>query len=272
MENLAPKGNCNQEKKEEKKSATTRKSSTVPSSSSVKSKWVPLEVPEVPVVANDYERQLFRESQQQKAGPLQRYPSVGINRSSTLTNSYYGHQDQFNSAPAVPAYPTKPTTPFQGNNWATSTSTYKSPTAATSMPPTANTPAPPPSGQPVQKFYQVPGAQPLQPFRRLLKRAITNKKIINENMQQCHQSPSIQPSQQFHQPRPSIKPSQQYHQPAPPPPAAATMDPPTITKNVSRLGSQNQRNRVYVQDTSVSSGRSGGYFNAASNSQFQQVN
>jgi hypothetical protein len=91
-------------------------------------------------------------------------------------------------------------------------------------------------------------------------------------MQQFHQSPSIQPSQQFHQPRPSIKPSQQYHQPAPPPPAAATMDPPTITKNVSRLGSQNQRNRVYVQDTSVSSGRSGGYFNAASNSQFQQVN
>jgi hypothetical protein len=176
MENLAPKGNCNQEKKEEKKSATTRKSSTVPSSSSVKSKWVPLEVPEVPVVANDYERQLFRESQQQKAGPLQRYPSVGINRSSTLTNSYYGHQDQFNSAPAVPAYPTKPTTPFQGNNWATSTSTYKSPIAATSMPPTANTPAPPPSGQPVQKFYQVPGAQPLQPFRRLLKRAITIKK------------------------------------------------------------------------------------------------
>jgi hypothetical protein len=102
----------------------------------------------------------------------------------------------------------------------------------------ANTPAPPPSAQPVQQFYQAPSVQPSQ---------------------QLHQSPSIQASQQFHQPAP-----------LPPPPASVA--PPPITGNVSRLGSLNQRNRVYVQDPSVSSGRSGGYFNAGSNSQFQQVN
>ncbi|KAI9560156.1 hypothetical protein GHT06_014167 [Daphnia sinensis] len=168
---------------------------------------------------------------QQKAGPAQRYPSVGLNRSSTPTNSYYGHQDQFNSAPAIPSYPPKPTTPFQSSSWATPSSTYNSPQSAPLMPPMLNTPAPPPAAQPLQQFYQPQSAQP-------------------QNAQ----------------------PSPQFHQPTPPPPPASSVAPPPTTGNVSRLGSLNQRNRVYVQDPSVSSGRPGGYYNSASNSQFQQVN
>lgn len=186
--------------------------------------------------------------QQQKAGPLQRYPSVGLNRSATPTNSYYGHQDQFSSAPAVPSYPPKPATPFQSNSWATPTNAYSSPQAAM-LPPMVNTPAPMPAAQPLQQFYQPPIAQPPQHF---------------------HQPPSAQPPQQFHQPM-NTQPSPQFHQPAPPPPPASSVAPPPITGNVSRLGSLNQRNRVYVQDPSVSSGRPGGYYNSASNSQFQQV-
>ena len=100
---------------------------------------------------------------------------------------------------------------------------------------------------------------------------VLSPKPISSRVSVFSTYPSIQPSQQFYQP-PSVQPSQQFHQPAPPPPPAATVAPPPITGNVSRLGSLNQRNRVYVQDPSVSSGRSGGYLNTASNSQFQQVN
>ena len=164
----------------------------------------------------------------------QRYPS---NKPST-PNSYYGHQDPFNTA--APAFPQRPTTPFQSNSWATPAGSYSSPPAVASLPPMVNTPAPAPSAQPAQQFHQ---PAPPQPF---------------------HQPA---PPQHYQQPAPM---QQQYQQPAPPPPPAATVAPPPITGNVSRLGSLNQRNRVYVQDPSVSSGRQGGFYGAASNAPFQQ--
>lgn len=150
----------------------------------------------------------------------QRYPSSQLPaKPSTPVTSYYGHQEQFNSA--VPAYPPRPTTPFQSNSWATPASTYNSPPAVAPLPPMVNAPAPPPSMQSPQQFQQ----------------------------------------------------SAQHIQQAPlPPPPTASMAPPPTTGNVSRVGPLSQRNRVYVQDPSVSSGRSGGYFNPGSNPQFQQGN
>lgn len=144
----------------------------------------------------------------------QRYPSNQlVNKPATPTSSYYGHQDQFNST--VPAYPPRPTTPFQNNSWTTAAQSppvnnYNSPPTVPSLPPMANV-------------------------------------------------PPLQSQQQF----------QQQQAPLPPPPTTSMAPPPT-SGNVSRVGPLTQRVRVYVQDPSVSSGRSTGYFNPGANTQFQQ--
>ena len=166
----------------------------------------------------------------------QRYPSNSVltNKPSTPVGNYYNPQDSFNSA--VPSYPPRPTTPFQ-NQWAAPVNNYNSPPAAATLPPMVNVPTPPSIIQSAPQFQQPP---------------------------QQFQAP---PQQQFQAP-----PQQQFQAPPPPPPAASMVPPPT-SGNVSRAGPLTQRNRVYVQDPSVSSGRgSAGYFNSGVNSQFQQGN
>lgn len=141
----------------------------------------------------------------------QQYPIAAPSKPSTPGPSYYGHQEAYN---AVPSYPPRPTTPFQGNSW--------------------NTPA--------SSFISQPAA-PMPPMQPAMPTLIS--------------------------PPPAVQPPQQYQPPLPPPPTAAAVPPPT-TGNVSRGGPLSQRNRVYVQDPSVSSGRSNQYFNPSP--QYQSSN
>ena len=71
--------------------------------------------------------------------------------------------------------------------------------------------------------------------------------------------PPMQPAQIAPPPVAQLPP-QQYNSPPPPPPPTSAVPPPT-SGNVSRVGPLTQRNRVYVQDPSVSSGHSNQYFN-----------